>query len=91
MITKNIFLGYSLSELVAGSEPPGCNLSPTQHTFAGANFFKKVLENRTNRMSTQKSYRALGSPEVHKIVLTCSLYHTALNTLTQLQLDILTG
>lgn len=33
----------------------------------------------------------LGSPDVQQVVLTCSLYHTALNTLTQLQLDILTG
>nr|XP_023030496.1 ubiquitin-protein ligase E3B [Leptinotarsa decemlineata] len=86
-----ILLGNSLAELVSGSEPPGQSLSPTLTTFSGSNFFKKVLESRGNRMTTQKSYRALGSPEVHRIVLICSLYHTALNTLTQLQLDILTG
>ncbi|XP_056636344.1 ubiquitin-protein ligase E3B [Diorhabda sublineata] len=86
-----IILGDSLSELVVGSEPPSQIMSPGQTASGGANFFKKVLENRSHKNATQKSYRALGSPEVHRIVLICSLYHTALNTLTQLQLDILTG
>ncbi|CAH1155824.1 unnamed protein product [Phaedon cochleariae] len=86
-----ILLGNSLSVLVAGSEPPGQSLSPTQNSFSSTNFFRKVLENRGSRTTTQRSYRTLGSPEVHRIVLICSMYHTALNTLTQLQLDILTG
>lgn len=59
--------------------------------FSGTNFFKKALESRGNKTNTQKTYRTLGSPEVHRVVLVCSLYHTALNTLTQMQLDILTG
>lgn len=67
-------------------------LSPTQSVnFAGGNFLKKMLENRGNKTSNPKNYRALGSPEVHRVVLICSMYHTALHTLTQLQLDILTG
>lgn len=86
-----ILLGNSLSDLVAGAEPPAQLLSPTQNALSGANFFKKVLECKSHKSTVQKSYRALGSPEVHRIVLICSLYHTALNTLTQLQLDILTG
>ncbi|XP_060527674.1 ubiquitin-protein ligase E3B [Cylas formicarius] len=87
-----ILLGNFLSELVAGVEPPVAPLSPTQSTaFGGTNFFKKMLESRGNRSTAQKSYRALGSPEVHRVVLICSMYHTALNTLTQLQMDILTG
>ncbi|KAJ8948179.1 hypothetical protein NQ318_010452 [Aromia moschata] len=86
-----IMLGNYLSELVVGTEAPFQNLSPTQNSFSGASFFKKVLENRSSKSATQKTYRALGSPEVHRVVLICSLYHTALNTLTQLQLDILTG
>ncbi|KAJ8917808.1 hypothetical protein NQ315_010714 [Exocentrus adspersus] len=84
-----ILLGHFLSELVVGVEAPQA-VSPTQ-SLSGANFFKKVLENRSSKNVVQKSYRALGSPEVHRVVLICSLYHTALNTLTQLQLDILTG
>ncbi|XP_030752735.1 ubiquitin-protein ligase E3B isoform X2 [Sitophilus oryzae] len=86
-----ILLGNFLSELVQGVEPPH-QFSPTQNPhFGGSSFFKKMLENRSNKTSTQKTYRALGSPEVHRVVLICSLYHTALRTLTQLQLDILTG
>lgn len=86
------FLGDFISELVEGVEPPYVNQSPTHNShFSGTNFFKKALESRSNKANTQKSYRTLGSPEVHRVVLTCSLYHTALNTLTQLQLDILTG
>lgn len=75
-----------------GVEPPSCSTNLTHNShFSGANFFKKALESRTNKTNSQKSYRTLGSPEVHRVVLVCSLYHTALNTLTQLQLDILTG
>ncbi|XP_066246822.1 ubiquitin-protein ligase E3B [Euwallacea similis] len=86
-----ILLGNFLSELVQGVEPPQ-QLSPTQSsTFSGGNFLKKMLENRGPKTLTQKNYRSLGSPEVHRVVLICSLYYTALHTLTQLQLDILTG
>ncbi|CAH0555010.1 unnamed protein product [Brassicogethes aeneus] len=88
-----IILGNYLSELVAGSEPPQPVTSPSNpnNLFLNSNLFKKVLEVRGNRANVQRSYRALGSPEVHRIVLICSLYHTSLNTLTQLHLDILTG
>ncbi|XP_072380057.1 ubiquitin-protein ligase E3B [Diabrotica undecimpunctata] len=86
-----ILLGDPLSTLVADTEAPVQIMSPTQMSVGGTSFFKKVLENKGTRPTIQKSYRALGSPEVHRIVLICSLYHTALNTLTQLQLDILTG
>lgn len=85
------FAGEYLSELAQTSEPMAFSLSPTQNIFASSNFFKKVLESRHNRNTVHKHYRTLGSPEVHRIVLICSLYHTALNTLTQLQLDMLTG
>lgn len=84
------FPGNFLSELVVGTEAPQ-SVSPTQGSLSGTNFFRKVLENRSSRNPIQKTYRALGGPEVHRVVLICSLYHTALNTLTQLQLDILTG
>ncbi|CAH1185168.1 unnamed protein product [Phyllotreta striolata] len=86
-----ILLGDSLCELVAGAEPPVQMPSPTQSAAGGANFFKKVLECKSHKTAVQKTYRTLGSPDVHRIVLICSLYHTALNTLSQLQLDILTG
>ncbi|XP_050304811.1 ubiquitin-protein ligase E3B [Anthonomus grandis grandis] len=88
-----ILLGNFLSELVCGVDP---SQDPTvshhaSSAFVGGSFFKKMLENRGNKTSTMKSYRALGSPEVHRVVLICSMYHTAFHTLTQLKLDILTG
>lgn len=91
-----ILLGNFLAQMVENVDSPQLNnnhsnaLFQTSH-FSGGNFFKKVLEGRTNKTNTIKNYRPLGSPEVHRVVLICSLYHTALNTLTQLQLDILTG
>lgn len=88
----DILLGRFLIELVEGVEPPQTSNSPTQNShFSGASFFKRALESRSNKANVQKTYRSLGSPEVHRVVLICSLYHTALNTLTQMQLDILTG
>lgn len=89
------FLGNALSELVKDTEPPNVQTNSAQsrgqNHFMSGNFLKRALESRTNRTNTQRPYRALGSPEVHRIVLLCSLYYTALNTLTQLKLDILTG
>ncbi|KAJ1522162.1 hypothetical protein ONE63_002473 [Megalurothrips usitatus] len=58
---------------------------------APTNIIRRALENRVNRASSAKSYRKLGSPEFTKVALICSLYQTALSTLTQLELDILTG
>ncbi|KAF2900658.1 hypothetical protein ILUMI_05537 [Ignelater luminosus] len=91
----SILIGNALSELVKDTEPPNSTSNSAhsrgQNHFMGGNFLKRALESRTNRTNTQRPYRALGSPEVHRIVLLCSLYYTALNTLTQLRLDILTG
>lgn len=55
------------------------------------NFFKRALESRTNKANTQKSYKSIESSEVRQVILGCSFYYTALMTLTQLRLDILTG
>lgn len=88
----DILLGRFLAALVDGVEPPQVASSPTHNShFSGTSFFKRALESRSNKTNTIKTYRSLGSPEVHRVVLICSLYHTALNTLTQMQLDILTG
>ncbi|XP_065343486.1 ubiquitin-protein ligase E3B [Cloeon dipterum] len=50
---------------------------------------KKVLE-RPGKTSNIK-YVKLGSPECTRVAMMASLYQTALSTLTQLKLDILTG
>lgn len=58
------------------------------------NLLKRALE-RTSSKSTQnktnKQWRKLGSAEVSKVAIVCSMYHSALQTLSQLRLDILSG
>ena len=65
-----------------------------------SNFFKKAIEKASNTMNRASSgvnhigssnYRRLGSPEATTVALICTLYESALNTLTQIKLDILTG
>lgn len=43
------------------------------------------------RANSSKHYRKLGSPDCTKAALICSMYHTALLTMKQINLDILTG
>lgn len=45
----------------------------------------------TSGHTSSTNWKKFGSPEVTVISLICSMYVTALNTLTQLKLDILTG
>lgn len=88
----DILLGRFLAKVVNAVEPPQVSNSPIHNShFSGTSFLKRALESRSNKVNVQKTYRSLGSPEVHRVVVICSLYHTALNTLTQMQLDILTG
>lgn len=58
------------------------------------NLLKRALE-RTSSKSTQnktsKPWRKLGSSEISKVAIVCSMYHAALQTLSQLKLDILSG
>lgn len=49
------------------------------------------MEHRSGRSGSAKCLIKLGSNECTKIALLCALYQTALGTLTQLRLDILTG
>lgn len=53
--------------------------------------FKKALERASSTRSGNIRYKRLGSPETTVVALTCCLYETALATLTQMRLDILTG
>ncbi|KAJ8725864.1 hypothetical protein PYW08_004047 [Mythimna loreyi] len=56
-----------------------------------ATIIRRAIEARTNRSNANKHYRKLGSPDCTKAALICSMYHTALQTMTQVKLDILTG
>lgn len=85
----SLLLGQTLSELVEnvaenGSEGPSAS-------GGSSNILKRALDHRSNRTNATKHHRKLGSPECTKVALLCSLYQTALGTLTQLKLDILTG
>lgn len=78
--------------MVKDATLPNAAPSPTNSNFVAPNFIKRAFESRGNKTSNvQQVYRALGSPEVHRIVLLSSMYHTAMNTFSQLRLDILTG
>lgn len=83
------FSEQPLTELVEKEVPPAME---QQSSSVGANIFRRAfLEARTNRNNSTKNYRKLGSPETTKIALICSLYQTALHTLTQMKVEILTG
>lgn len=67
-------------------------MKPLVKANLGIIFCRRALEARTNRANAAKQLRnKLGSPETTKVALICTLYYTALHTLTQLRLDILTG
>ncbi len=55
--------------------------------------FKKALGNSKSSKGNPIVHpiRKLGSPEVTQVALVASMYQTALSTLTQMRMDILTG
>lgn len=53
-------------------------------------FFKKAIEKAQQTKVTNVKVR-MDSPVIISTCMACNLYITALNTLTQLKLDILTG
>ncbi|XP_069160891.1 ubiquitin-protein ligase E3B [Procambarus clarkii] len=70
-------------------------------SFAPSNFLKKALDRKLCSTVTGGSLRSgglrgggcrkLGSPTVSTVAMVCSMYHTAITTLSQLRMDILTG
>lgn len=82
-----VLLASSLREALQPLDSP-CDPVPPPST----NIIKRALEARTNRANSSKQFKnKLGSPECTKVAVVCSLYYTALSTLAQLRLDILTG
>ncbi|XP_042211547.1 ubiquitin-protein ligase E3B-like [Homarus americanus] len=80
----------------------GFTASSTTSSFANlssmtpSNLLKKALERKLSSSSTGGSLRGggsrkLGSPAVATVAMVCSMYHTAITTLSQLRMDILTG
>ncbi|KAG8189904.1 hypothetical protein JTE90_018685 [Oedothorax gibbosus] len=66
------------------------NESPFNSPFKSS-VFRKVVEKASSSRLNNIRYRRLGSPETTLVALTCNLYETALATLSQMKLDILTG
>uniref|UniRef100_A0A1A9WT99 Ubiquitin-protein ligase E3B n=1 Tax=Glossina brevipalpis TaxID=37001 RepID=A0A1A9WT99_9MUSC len=67
--------------------------SPNQASTS--NILRRALERSATRnslyRSTKSSWRKLDAPEVIQVSRVCAMYYAALNTLSQLRLDILTG
>lgn len=63
-----------------------------QHS--SGNLFKRALERSATKSMPNKlnrPWRKLGSDDVSQVAIVCGMYHAALNTLSQLKLDILSG
>lgn len=101
-----ILFGDSLKELVADYEkyeilmPPATTSlaysSSAANTAANLNtIIKRALDRSAPKQQyfypNHKSWRKLGSPEVTKVSLVATMYYSALTTLSQLKLDILSG
>ncbi|XP_045445888.1 ubiquitin-protein ligase E3B [Melitaea cinxia] len=89
-------LGSPLKEMldagVSGEEGAGPSQPSTPVQSSNpASFIRRAIEARTNRGNSNKNFRKLGSPDCTKIALICSMYYTALQTMSQVKLDILTG
>lgn len=60
------------------------------------NLFKRALERNAAKVTAStskagKPWRKIGSNEVSRMAIVCEMYYAALNTLSQLKLDILSG
>jgi ubiquitin-protein ligase E3 B len=80
-----------LKGLTIGYEKVDLNIS----TKSSGNLFKRAIErNSTKSYMPNKSnlpWRKLESSEITEIATVCVMYHSALNNLSQLKLDILSG
>ncbi|GLH04043.1 E3 ubiquitin-protein ligase Nedd-4 [Gryllus bimaculatus] len=85
----SVLLGQTLAELVENADIVPETPSPPAST--SSNILRRALDHRNTRSSAPKHHRKIGSPECTKVAHICTLYQTALGTLTQLKLDILTG
>lgn len=83
-------MGDALKELATGYEKIEF---PMQQPASG-NLFKRALEKTSSKSSQGKAakpWRKIGSSEVAQVALVCSMYHSMLQTLSQLKLEILSG
>lgn len=90
-ILSHSLLVDKLKELSVGYEKVDF---PNPHHIS-SNLFKRALELGTTKANqsnkNNKPWRKLICDETKQVVAVCSMYHAALNTLSQLKLDILSG
>uniref|UniRef100_A0A182Y2X1 Ubiquitin-protein ligase E3B n=1 Tax=Anopheles stephensi TaxID=30069 RepID=A0A182Y2X1_ANOST len=88
-----LLLGDNLKELAVGYEtidyPIPSGNSTGNLLKRALTFERSSIKGHPNKAG--KMYRKLGSGEVSRVALTCSMYHAALSALSQLRLDILSG
>lgn len=100
--TVKILLGDNLKELVVDYEKYEILMPPSSGGAAGTStgsnlntIIKRALDRSTPKQQyfypNHKHWRKLGSAEVAKVSLIATMYHSALTTLSQLKLDILSG
>ena len=91
--TRKSTQGNNIPVLFSKEENSLWKTNPLRKTLGRASVIvNKAVAYRINSGNTSSaSWKKLGTPEVMIISFICSMYVTALNTLTQLKLDILTG
>ncbi|KAF6203973.1 hypothetical protein GE061_002311 [Apolygus lucorum] len=88
LIANLIHLAHIQRAAVIENDPHLFTIPPS------SNFLRRAIDARINRVNTAKQPRyKIGAPDcpLTRVAKVCALYFTALNTLTQLRLDILTG
>uniref|UniRef100_A0A8D9F2A3 HECT-type E3 ubiquitin transferase n=1 Tax=Cacopsylla melanoneura TaxID=428564 RepID=A0A8D9F2A3_9HEMI len=87
-------LGEPLQSVLKAADEAGGGAPtvPTQATAPSSNIIKRTFFESRSKQSLNKAGKIkLGSPDVSRVTVTCSLYYSAISTFTQLKLDILTG
>lgn len=84
-------LGAPLTKVLEDIDRNEAYSPPPNTPSIATNILKRVVEHRSGRSGSAKCLIKLGSNDCTKVALLCALYQTALGTLTQLRLDILTG
>lgn len=86
-----ILLGDQMKEINANFER--IEFQPPQQP-SGSNLIRRALERSSTRGHLNKSgkpWRKLDAPEVQQVSRVCAMLYAALNTLSQMKLDILSG
>ncbi|XP_022242610.1 ubiquitin-protein ligase E3B-like isoform X2 [Limulus polyphemus] len=87
MLFAGLFESLAATRSVEATPTTSQPSSPNRST----SLLKKAFERASSGRSNSVKYKRLGSPETTIVAMSCCLYETALATLRQMRLDILTG